>query len=117
MPAIMKIRVASGRCEHVIHKLSIGINLPLFGGPVARGQRGTMTITTPSVMGAADLIMLKKSLVTHARLLRMGVSRDHHFPGPLPHFNNQDRAPWQYAPYTSFAEARPVVNAKRFFIG
>jgi hypothetical protein len=54
MPAIMKIRVGSGRCEHVIHKLSIGINLPLFGGPVARGQRGTMTITTPFVMGAAD---------------------------------------------------------------
>jgi hypothetical protein len=113
----MKIRVGSGRCEHVIHRLSMGINLPFFGGPVALGHRGAMTITTPSLVGAADLIMLKKGLVTHARLLSMGVSREHHSPGPLPHFNNQDRTLRQYVQYTSFAEVRPVANAKRFFIG
>ena len=117
MPTIMEFRVGSSRCEHVIHRLSIGIKLPLFGGLVALGHRGTMTITTPSLAGAADLIMLMRGLVTHARLLSMGVSRDHHFPGPLPHFNNQDRTLRQYVQYTSFAEVRPVANAKRFFIG
>jgi hypothetical protein len=61
----MGIRVGSSRCEHVINRLSIGINLPLFGGQVALGHRGAMTITTPSLVGAADLIMLKKDLVTH----------------------------------------------------